>query len=126
MNENLLFWIYLINSVVLLIHEIDSAYWQEWKLINPNEKNGINGFLILHIPMIFFILLGLVLVYEYKYTGLIISIILSSGGLFAFFFHFYHLRKGRSESNTILSKGILISALILSVFQLLLTIKQMV
>jgi hypothetical protein len=82
MGTNLLFWTYLINAVILIIHEIDSAYWQEWKLINPDEKNGINGFLILHIPMIFFVLIGLVLVHEQAFAGLIISLILSASLLF--------------------------------------------
>ena len=126
MNGSLLFWIYMANAVILLVHEIDSAYWQEWKLLNPDDKNGINGFLILHIPMVFLILLGLVYVYEDKFVGLIISLILSAGGLFAYFFHFYHLRKGRLEFNTIISKGIIISTLIISVFQIILTIKQMI
>jgi len=123
---DLLFWIYMTNAVILLIHEIDSAYWQEWKLLDPDDKNGINGFLILHIPMVFLILLGLVYVYEDKFVGLIISLILSTGGLFAYFFHFYHLRKGRLEFNTIISKGIIISTLIISVFQIILTIKQII
>jgi hypothetical protein len=126
MNGSLLFWIYMTNAVILLVHEIDSAYWQEWKLLNPDDKNGINGFLILHIPMVFLILLGLVYVYEDKFVGLIISLILSAGGLFAYFFHFYHLRKGRLEFNTIISKGIIISTLIISVFQIILTIKQLI
>jgi uncharacterized membrane protein len=116
----------LINATVLINHEIDSAYWQEWKLINPNGKNGINGFLIMHFPMIFAILLGLVLVYEDKFAGLIISLILSACGLFAFFFHFYHLRKGRQEFNTMISKGMIISTLIISIFQIVLTIKHMI
>jgi hypothetical protein len=47
---DLLFWIYLINAVILINHEIDSAYWQEWKLFNPNDENRINGFLIIHYP----------------------------------------------------------------------------
>ena len=126
MNGSLLFWIYMANAVILLVHEIDSAYWQEWKLLNPDDKNGINGFLILHIPMVFLILLGLVYVYEDKFVGLIISLILSAGGLFAYFFHFYHLRKGRLEFNTVISKGIIISTLIISVLQIILTIKQMI
>jgi hypothetical protein len=126
MNGGLLFWIYMTNAVILLVHEIDSAYWQEWKLLNPDDKNGINGFLILHIPMVFLILLGLVYVHEDKFFGLIISLILSAGGLFAYFFHFYHLRKGRLEFSTIISKGIIISTLIISVFQIILTIKQMI
>jgi uncharacterized membrane protein len=126
MSSHLLFWIYLINAMILIIHEIDSAYWQEWKLINPNDKNGINGFLILHFPVIFIILIGLVLVYEQKPAGIIFSLILSAGGLFAFFFHFYHLQKGRPEFNTIISKALIISTLIVSLFQAYITIEQMV
>jgi hypothetical protein len=126
MNESLLFWIYLTNAVILLVHEIDSAYWQEWKLLNPDNNNGINGFLILHVPMIFIILLGLVYVYENRFAGLIISLILSAGGLFAFFFHYYHLRKGRHEFNTPLSKSVIISTFIISLIQMFFTINEMI
>lgn len=122
---DILFWIYLINATILINHEIDSAYWQEWKLIDTNDKNGINGFLILHFPMILAILLGLVFVYDNKFTGLIFSLILSAGGLFAFFFHFYHLRKGKPEFNTILSKGLIISTFVISIIQIILTIIKM-
>lgn len=123
---DLLFWTYLINAVILINHEIDSAYWQEWKLINPNDKMGISGFLILHIPMILAILLGLVFVYDNKPSGLVFSLILSAGGLFAFFFHFYHLRKGKPEFNTAISKGLIISTFMVSTFQIIMTIIKMI
>ena len=123
---DLLFWTYLINATILIIHEMDSAYWQEWKLIYPNDQNSINGFLILHIPMIIAILLGLIFIYDNRFAGLILSLVLSAGGLFAFFFHFYHLRKGKQEFNTILSKGLIISTFVISSFQIILTIKQMI
>jgi hypothetical protein len=122
---DLLFWIYLINATILINHEIDSAYWQEWKLINPNDKDGIKGFLIIHFPLLFIILLGLVLVYDNKFSGMIISLILSACGLFAFFFHFYHLRKGKPEFNTVISKVMIVSTFLVSLFQIYLTIQQM-
>jgi hypothetical protein len=122
---DLLFWIYLINVVILINHEIDSAYWQEWKLINPNDKDGIKGFLIIHFPLLFIILLGLVLVYDHKFSGMIISLILSASGLFAFFFHYYHLRKGKPEFNTKISKTMIISTFVISIFQINLTVQQM-
>lgn len=125
MSDNLLFWTYLVNSVILINHEIDSAYWQEWKLLNPKDEKGINGFLILHIPMLFAVLIGLVFVYDYKFAGYIISLILSACGIYAFIFHFYHLMKGRQEFNTAISKGLLVSTLIISMFQIILTVKQM-
>jgi len=123
---DLLFWTYLINATILIIHEMDSAYWQEWKLIYPNDQNSINGFLILHIPMIIAILLGLIFIYDNRFAGFILSLVLSAGGLFAFFFHFYHLRKGKQEFNTILSKGLIISTFVISAFQIILTIKQLI
>ena len=121
MNGTLLFWIYLINAIILINHEIDSAYWQEWKLFNLKAISGINAFLILHFPMILLILLGLILVYEQILAGLIISFILGASGLFAFFFHFYHLRKGHPGFNTRLSKAMIIATFVVSIPQLILT-----
>jgi uncharacterized membrane protein len=115
-----------VNAVILINHEIDSAYWQEWKLINPNDKNGINGFILMHFPMLFIILFGLVLVYEHRLSGYIISLVLAAGGLFAFFFHFYHLRKGNPAFNSVLSKALIVSTFILSIIQIILTLKQMI
>jgi hypothetical protein len=123
---NLLFWIYILNATILINHEIDSAYWQEWKLINPDDNKGINGFIILHFPMILLVLLGLVLLYDHKLSGYIISLILSAGGIFAFFFHFYHLRKGKPEFNSMLSKSIILATFVISIFQTILTVIQIV
>ncbi|MFO8146290.1 MAG: DUF6713 family protein [Gillisia sp.] len=108
MDLSLLFWIYLINSVILINHEIDSAYWQEWKLFSPAEKIDAKGFLIVHFPILFAVLLGLVLIEKEMIARYIISLLVAAGGIFAFFFHFYHLRKGRHEFNNWLSKLILI------------------
>ena len=33
----LLFWLYLVNAVLLITHEIDSAYWKEWELFKLLE-----------------------------------------------------------------------------------------
>jgi uncharacterized membrane protein len=123
---DLLFWIYIVNAVILINHEIDSAYWQEWKLINPNDKNGINGFILMHFPMLCIILFGLVLVYDHRLSGYVISLVLAAGGLFAFFFHFYHLRKGKPEFNSVLSKALIVSTFMLSIIQIILTVKQMI
>jgi uncharacterized membrane protein len=123
---DLLFWIYMVNAVILINHEIDSAYWQEWKLINPKARNGINGFILMHFPMLFIILFGLVLLYDHRLSGYVISLVLAAGGLFAFFFHFYHLKKGKSEFNTVLSKAMLVTTFLVSIIQVLLTLKRMI
>jgi hypothetical protein len=30
--SDLIFWLYLTNAVLLINHEIDSAYWKEWEI----------------------------------------------------------------------------------------------
>lgn len=52
-----LFWLYLSNSVFLINHEIDSAYWKEWELFNL--PGGITGFLLIHFPLLICVLYGL-------------------------------------------------------------------
>lgn len=118
--SDILFWIYLVNSVLLINHEIDSAYWKEWDLFKL--PGGISGFLLIHIPILFFVLYGLVLVFQQSYTGLIFSLILSLSGIFAFTAHMYFIRKGRDEFKIPMSMFILVSTLIVSLAQAYLTI----
>jgi len=115
-----LVWVYMINAVLLINHEIDSAYWQEWDLFGL--PGGITGFLIVHFPLLFLILYGLVLVYQRATAGLVLSLVLSLGGLFAFTIHTYFIKRGRDEFKAPISLFILIAALIVSLFQLVITL----
>lgn len=119
MND-LLFWLYLANAVLLINHEIDSAYWKEWELFRL--PGGITGFLLLHFPLLFFILYGLTLVSGRSPAGLVFSLLLCGGGLFAFSIHSYFLRKGRKEFSQPVSKLILHALLPVSIVQLAVTI----
>ena len=131
----LLFWLYLINGVVLINHEIDSAYWKEWnifrdffkpvfgKLFSPYDDNyNLSIYLILHIPALFLILYGLILVYEKNSFGILISILMSVCGIFVFSFHMYCIQKGWVEFNILMSKILLFSTLLLSLSQLTMSI----
>jgi hypothetical protein len=115
MATTVLFWLYLINAILLINHEIDSAFWKEWELFKL--PGGIGGFLILHFPLLFLILYGLVLVSQQSFLGLIISLILSGGGIFAFCIHTVFIRKGRHEFNTLISRFILTLMLGISTVQ---------
>jgi hypothetical protein len=115
-----LLWIYLINAVLLIDHEIDSAYWKEWELFKI--PGGIAGFLTIHLFLVFFILLGIILVYQQTTGGLILSLLMSSGGIFAFSIHTFFIKKGRTEFKTPVSQFILIATLAASIIQLGLTI----
>ena len=120
MASTVLFWLYLTNAILLIIHEIDSAFWKEWELFKL--PGGISGFLILHFPLLFLILYGLVLVAEQSFLGLIVSLILSAGGIFAFCIHTVFIRKGRHEFNTSISRSILTLMLGVSTIQAAVTI----
>jgi hypothetical protein len=116
----ILFWIYLINATLLITHEIDSAYWEEWRLFGI--PGGINTFLLLHLPILFFVLYGLILIYENTFAGLIFSFILAISGIFAFSIHTYFMRRGHDEFKTTISRLILFSTLIFSILQLVITL----
>jgi len=115
-----LFWLYLINAVLLINHEIDSAYWKEWDLFKL--PGGLAGFLLLHFPLLFIILYGLAVVAWQRPSGLWFSVLLSAGGIFAFGIHTYFLKQGREEFDQPVSKFILWATLIVSLCQLMVAI----
>ncbi len=114
-----LFWIYLINLILLIVHEIDSAYWQEWKLFHL--PGGIQAFVLLHIPLLFILLLGLIGVYERWQIGLVLSFAEAIAGIAAFAIHQWFLHKGHSEFNNSVSRGVLWLLLIVSLGQIAMT-----
>jgi hypothetical protein len=116
---NALIWIYLINATLIITHEIDSAYWKEWELFKLPGK--INFFLILHIFLVFIILLGIVLLLNNLLWGLVLSLVLSLAGIFAFSIHRWFINRGHTEFKTTVSQSILITTLIVSLIQLFLT-----
>lgn len=122
--SEILLWIYIFNSVLLIIHEIDSAYWKEWDLFRL--PGGITGFLILHFPLLLLILYGLILVSQHFFAGLIFSLLISFGGMFAFAIHLFFIKRGRNEFKTFISLFILSATLIVSIIQTIITVYLMV
>jgi hypothetical protein len=117
---DILLWLYLVNAVLLINHEIDSAYWKEWELFKL--PGGITGFLIIHFPLLFLVLYGLIEVYKQSDTGLILSLVLGAAGIFAFCIHMFFIKKGREEFKIAISIFILVSTLIVSTAQGVVTI----
>ena len=118
-----LFWVYLVNAVLLIDHEIESAYWKEWELFHL--PGGLTGFLVVHFPLLFFILLGLVLVYQQTLAGLVMSLLLSLGGIFAFSIHTFFIRRGRDEFKLPISRFILAATMVVSLVQAAITLYLM-
>jgi hypothetical protein len=113
------FWLYFTNASLLIVHEIDSAYWKEWQLFKL--PGGISFFLIIHIPLIALVLYGLIEVYNFTYTGVVFSLLLSLAGIFAFSIHAFFIKRRHPEFKTVASIGILTAALLLSVGELIVT-----
>lgn len=121
----MLVWIYFANTILLIIHEIESAYWKEWNLFGisrANEYKGLAIFLLLHLPLLAIILWGLLEIFFNTYTGLILSVIVAAAGIAAFTIHMVYLKKGRSEFKTTLSVILLVVIMIVSLAQLTLSV----
>jgi hypothetical protein len=118
---DVLLWIYIVNAVLLINHEIDSAYWREWEIFRI--PGGSAGFLLLHFPLLFFVLYGLLEVSQGTHAGLVCSAILGAAGVFAFVIHTVFLVRGREEFRAPMSLFILCTTLMMSIAQLVLTVR---
>jgi hypothetical protein len=117
---DLLFWLYLVNAIFLINHEIDSGYQKEWELMGL--PGGITAFLILHFGLLFPFLWGLVMVYMERTAGLILSALLSATGLFALAIHACFIRKGKPGFTAPISQFILWGGAVVSAVQGIVTL----
>jgi len=117
---NWLLILYVVNATLLIVHEIDSAYWQEWKLFKL--PGGVTFFVCLHIPLVAVILLGLLYLAWGAFAGLVFSGILGLAGIAAFIIHMTFIACGRDEFKTASSISVLIATLVISLAQLGLTV----
>lgn len=112
--------LYMINSVLLIVHEIDSGYQEEWKLFRI--PGGVSVFLLLHIPLVGLIMYGLIEVSNGTALGSLLSTVVALGGLFAFCIHTYFIRKGNPEFKSVTSQALLYAILVVSLAQLYVTV----
>lgn len=110
-------WLYLVNATVLVMHQIDAAYWHEWRLFSL--PGGIQLFVLLNLPIVLPILYGVRALALGQTAGLVISWVLIAGGLFAAGFHAFHLVGGDAAFTLPVSIGLLIATGILSLAQAL-------
>jgi len=112
--------LYFTNAIALLLHEMDSTYWEEWRLFGL--PGGEPGFLGLHVPLYAVLLLGLIGLVQGAHLGLFVSLFVGLAGLFAFCIHTYQRRRGLTAFGTWSSKGILWATLLLSLPQVALSL----
>jgi hypothetical protein len=59
-SQKRLLYAYLVNATLVLCHEIDSAFWREWRLFHL--PGGPGGFVAMHFVIVPLVLIGLVMV----------------------------------------------------------------
>ena len=112
--------LYLINTVLLIVHEIDSGIQEEWKLFRL--PGGAPLFIVLHIPLVGAMLFGLLEVANGTQMGWNASLLVSIVGLGCFCLHTYFIRKGNKEFTDLTSQGLLYTILAVSLIQLYFTL----
>ena len=110
--------LYIINSTLLLLHEIESAYEKEWEILKLPGK--ITGFLLLHIPIIILIFYGLIEIDKNSTIGLIFGIVTGIGGVIPFIVHKIIVRK-TNHFNMLISNVIIYSNILSGVSLLFLS-----
>lgn len=103
---SIIFVLYSINAMLLVLHEIESAYWKEWEIFRM--KGGITLFVLLHVPLLLVILLGSPAVIEGNPAGTALSLVTGAGGWIPLFVHKVFIRV-KDRFNTPLSLFIMIS-----------------
>ena len=111
--------LYLINLALLATHEIDSAFWHEWKLFGL--PGGIDLFLILNLALLLLFLYGFEKVVEWKKGAPAFSYFLAASGIFAFGIHSYFILNGNPEFTSVISYGILALTFVISLAQVVVT-----
>ncbi len=122
-----LLWLYVLNATLLIAHEVDSAYWKEWRLfwglLGPRQQPlpdrvGAPLFVLLHLPIVGAVLWGLLEVARHTTAGLVMSLALGASGLFAWTVHTLFIRAGHPEFRTAVSQAVLWGSLAVSGAQL--------
>jgi len=87
--------LYVVTLALLVVHEIDSAFWREWDLFGL--PGGIQPFLVANFALLLPFLYGLVRLSRSPRAGAPFSVALACAGVAAFGIHTYFLLRGRPE-----------------------------
>jgi hypothetical protein len=107
--------LYLANAAVLLVHQMDAAYWHEWTLFGM--PGGLGLYLLLNLPIALAVLAGYGALAARRPAAGLFSASLVLCGLFAGAFHAAHLLGGDPAFRAPVSLLLLAATVILSLGQ---------
>jgi len=109
--------LYLLNTALLVTHEIDSAYWHEWALFHM--PGDIQLFLVMNFLLIIVALYGFVQIIQQRRSARLFSYVLAGAGIFAFSAHTALIVAGHPEFRAFVSIALLVAILLVSVVQIM-------
>jgi hypothetical protein len=107
--------LYLVNSVLLFIHEEDSAYWKEWELFGL--PGGIQFFLLGDMILIATGLIGFRYVVLKQRAGMWFALLQAGCGILAFVLHGNMILTGHPEFTLPVSELVLVLSFGVSIVQ---------
>ena len=116
-------WLYLVNTALLATHEIDSAYWHEWRLFGM--PGGIQLFLVLNFVLLLVVFRGLPELVRGKRAGSWFSLAVAGAGVLAVVLHGAFLLLGHPEFRLPVSLTILALLAPLSAMQAYLAVSTL-
>lgn len=90
--------LYWLTASLLIVHEIDSAYWREWELFGL--PGGIGGFLAIHVALALLVLWGYERVIARARSGVWMSLAVGAAGVATAAIHGAFLARGGPEFRT--------------------------
>jgi len=120
---NVLTIIFIINATLLILHEIESAYWKEWEILKL--PGHITGFIIIHIPILLLMLYGLIEIEKQSSASNIFGLVFGIGGLAPFVVHTL-LAKKENRFNLVISKILIYSSAVSGALLLILTVPRFI
>lgn len=116
-------FLYNLNATLLLCHEIDSAYWHEWELFH--QPGGVTGFVWLHVPIIWVMIQGALLLHTGEQRGLWYALVVAGAGIVGVILHGSFLLAGSESFRTVSSIALIGAFGLASMAQLALSIREL-
>src|SRR5512140_2479816 len=90
--------LYWLTASLLIVHEIDSAYWREWELFRL--PGGIAAFLAIHLPLALLVLWGYERVCAGTRAGRRMAVAVGAAGIATAAIHGAFLARGAAAFRT--------------------------
>lgn len=110
---------YLTTLSLLIFHQIDAAYWQEWQMFHL--PGGIQGYLVFNIAVLPFLLIGYANVIKGHKSGFLCSYICAGLGVLTGLIHATFALFESQRFNLPLSMLIIMLCLVSGMIQLAVT-----